>query len=106
MSEGDSSPAEANEVAGVGRALAEADEPDWPVHGLRHPPENGTSGWYIWTGELEQDSEFFVPLHPEHLAARCPGLLRLLDSPPGTRFIIAPDYEDVWHDPSLLEPTE
>jgi hypothetical protein len=24
----------------------------WPLHGLRHPPENGASGWYIWTGEL------------------------------------------------------
>src|SRR5688500_14176325 len=103
MADQNSAPPEATEVAGVGRALAEADEPDWPVHGLRHPPENGTSGWYIWTGELGDNSDFFVPLHPRHLAARCPDLLPLLHSPPGTRFLIAPDHEDVWHDPSLLE---
>lgn len=35
-------PAEATEIAGVGRALAEADEPDWPVHGLQVGHSSGT----------------------------------------------------------------
>lgn len=99
-------PEEPNEVAGVGRALAESEAPAWPVHGLRHPPENETSGWYLWTGQLTDDEDFFVPLHPPHLADRCPQVLALLDRPAGTRFIVAPDYEDVWHDAKLLTPGE
>ncbi len=74
----------------------------WPVHGLRHLPENGTCGWYIWIGEFSQADDFFQPLHVEHLAERLPGVVPYLDLPAGSRFLIAPDYEDVWEDPSLL----
>jgi len=39
-----------------------------PLNGLRHPPEAGTSGWYLWRGEnLLPDPDFFVPLHIEHI---------------------------------------
>jgi hypothetical protein len=30
-------------------------------------------------------------------------MLSLLDLPPGSRFIYAPDYLDMWQDPSLLD---
>ncbi len=32
-----------------------------PLNGLRHPPENGTCGWYIWSGPefFLDDDEFF-----------------------------------------------
>ncbi|WP_441349041.1 immunity protein Imm33 domain-containing protein [Streptomyces sp. G2] len=76
---------------------------DWPLHGLRHPPTASTSGWYVWTGHLSGDDDFFQPWHLSHLVDQEPSLLRLLEMPPGTRFVIAPGYEDVWHDPSLLE---
>jgi hypothetical protein len=76
---------------------------DYPVHGLRHPPENGTTGWYCWTGELSADPGFFVALHPEHLLSRLPWLVDYLDEPPGTRFLVAPGYSDVWHDETLLK---
>ncbi|WP_437180669.1 immunity protein Imm33 domain-containing protein [Paenarthrobacter ureafaciens] len=91
-----------NDMLGASRSLIE-NEWEWPVHGLRHPPERGTSGWYVWTGDLSQDDDFFQPWHASHLVERCPSLGHLLRLPPGTRFLFAPGYEDVWEDPSLLE---
>jgi len=76
----------------------------WPLHGLRHRAERRSNGWYIWTGELSQADDFFEPLHVEHLADRLPAVLPYLDLPPGSRFLLAPEHEDVWQDPSLLDP--
>ncbi|MBK6464595.1 MAG: hypothetical protein IPF92_26865 [Myxococcales bacterium] len=74
-----------------------------PLNGLRHRPEGDTTGWYIWAGEtLGTDPEFFVPLHVEHLDVWCPQAIRFLGLPPGWRFLIADDYEDVWEDAALL----
>jgi len=77
----------------------------WPLNGLRHPPEGDTTGWYLWAGEGESGPEpdFFEPLHVEHLEQRCPAVLPYLALPPGWRFLIAPDHEDVWEDPRLLD---
>jgi hypothetical protein len=75
-----------------------------PVNGLRHKPEGETSGWYIWAGEeLSEDPNFFAPLHVKHLAEWCPEVVPYLALPPGWRFLIAPGYEDVWPDQSLLQ---
>jgi hypothetical protein len=75
-----------------------------PVNGLRHPPDVGTTGWFIWAGEqLSDEPGFFVPLHVAHLAEWCPAVLPYPELPPGWRFLIAPEYEDVWEDPSLLD---
>jgi hypothetical protein len=75
------------------------------VHGLRQPPEGETTGWYVWAGE-ERPTEpgFFSQLHLNHLLEWCPKTWRYLALPPGWRFRIAPDAEDVWYDPSLLQP--
>ena len=47
-------------LLGVSRTLL---KPDWncPVHRLRYPPADGTSGWYICVGELTADADLFVP---------------------------------------------
>ncbi|MCP3882616.1 MAG: hypothetical protein GY701_30100 [Sulfitobacter sp.] len=75
-----------------------------PLNGLRHQPKGDTTGWYIWAGEkLSDDPDFFVPLHVSHLAEWCPEVEKYLALPPGWRFLIAPGYEDVWEDESLLE---
>ncbi|MBK8236824.1 MAG: hypothetical protein IPK74_14835 [Deltaproteobacteria bacterium] len=75
-----------------------------PINGLRHPPKGDTTGWYIWAGEVMGDaSDFFLPLHVEHLHEWCPEAVRFLGLPPGWRFLIGDDYEDVWQDPSLLD---
>ena len=74
-----------------------------PLNGLRHPPEHGTTGWYIWAGEeWFDDPDFFVPLHVEHLEQWRPEALPYLALPPGWRFLLAQGYEDVWYDASLL----
>lgn len=74
-----------------------------PINGLRHPPEGDTTGWYIWAGEeLSDCSDFFKPLHVEHIAEWCPQIIKYLGLAPGWRFLIAGNYEDVWFDESLL----
>lgn len=75
----------------------------YPLNGLRHPAAAGTSGWFIWRGEdLGTADDFFVPLHVEHLTTRCPEVVPYLALPAGWRFLLAPGYEDVWFDESLL----
>jgi hypothetical protein len=74
-----------------------------PLNALRHYPENGTCGWYIWGGsELSTDPEFFQPLHFSHLLERLPKLVPYLSLAPGWRVLLAPDYEDVWYDKTLV----
>lgn len=75
---------------------------EYPLHGLRHEPTSGTSGWYIWCGEYSESQDFFSPLHTCHLASWRPEIMKYLGLPPGWRFLIATDYEDVWFDASLL----
>jgi len=64
----------------------------------------GTCGWYIWAGEqLSEASDFFVPVHAAHLADWAPLVLPYLGLPPGWRFLVTEQYEDVWEDKQLLE---
>lgn len=75
-----------------------------PINGLRHPPSGDTSGWYVWGGgELSRETDFFKPLHIEHLDEWCPRIQKYLGLAAGWRFLVSDDYEDVWFDPTLLE---
>lgn len=74
-----------------------------PIHGLRHKPERDTTGWFIWAGEYSSEPDFFKPLHVEHIKKWCPWILKYLGLPLGWRFLVTPDYEDLWEDISLLE---
>lgn len=94
--------ASSDQILGVSSSLLGSDW-TWPIHGLRHPPEGQTNGWYIWTGDLSADEDFFKPMHQSHLVERVPELEPLLILPPGMRFLIAPGHEDVWEDLSLLD---
>lgn len=93
---------EPGSIVGVSRSLIESNW-SWPVHGLRHPPTGDTSGWYVWTGELSEAPDFFVPLHAEHLMEKVPELGTFLGLPPGSRFLLAPGHEDIWTDAALLD---
>ena len=74
-----------------------------PLNALRHPPEDGTCGWYLWWGDtLNEDPDFFQPLHAEHLPECCPALVPYLSLPPGWRIQVAPNHEDVWFDEDLI----
>jgi hypothetical protein len=50
----------------------------------------------------QRRSDFFVPTHAAHLTEYRPICLPYLALPPGWRFLLAPGYEDVWYDESLL----
>jgi hypothetical protein len=84
----------------------------YPINGLRQPLDtehDQLTGWWIWNGERIDSQRSFSALewnalHAAHLADHCPDVLPYLGLPPGWRFLIAADYEDVWHDPSLLRP--
>ncbi|NVB39638.1 hypothetical protein G6O69_17480 [Pseudenhygromyxa sp. WMMC2535] len=85
---------------GVSKNIRSGEE---PLNGLRHPPQGDTTGWYLWAGEFFDDApDFFEPLHVEHLIEWCPSVIPYLGLPPGWRFLITDDYEDVWSDPGLL----
>jgi hypothetical protein len=73
-----------------------------PINGLRIVLE-GTSGWFLWAGEnFSQDDDWFQPVHAYHLLDKCPEVTPYLSLPAGWRFLIAPDYEDVWYDEALI----
>ena len=77
---------------------------EWPLNGLRHPPEAETCGWYIWAGEtLSSGPDFFEPLPGLLLADLLPSVVAYLGLPPGWRFLLGPNQEDVWYDPVLLQ---
>ena len=74
-----------------------------PINGFRHQPEVGTTGWFVYAGEeLSTDPDYFSPLHISHVQDWCPEIEPYLALPPGWRFLLAPGYEDVWFDESLL----
>lgn len=72
-----------------------------PINGVRIAPVGDDSGWFIWAGEYSDASEFFIPLHVEHLRDWCPFVVPFLMLPPKWRFQIAPGHEDVWFDPQI-----
>ena len=72
-----------------------------PLHGLRRPPEGDGSGWYIWAGEFSEAADFFKPRHVSHIETWAPLALKFLGLPPGWRFLVTPDYENVWYDEAL-----
>lgn len=97
------SPVLPGEVVGMAREVGTG---VLPINGLRHPPAGRSCGWYIWAGEKWSSADdFFQPRHLEHLGPVSRWILPYLDLPPGWRFLIAPDYEDVWFDEELLRPS-
>src|SRR5438477_9204904 len=55
-----------------------------------------------WWASDEPD--FFVPMHQRHLVARISRADQTPHAAPRwLRFLLAPDYVDVWEDPALLE---
>jgi hypothetical protein len=75
-----------------------------PLNGLRHPPEGNMCGWYLWAGKkLSGNPDYFEPMHLSHLADGGSEILRYLALPPGWRFLVGENCEDVWFYAKLLE---
>lgn len=79
----------------------------WPLNGLRHSVHGNMCGWYLWRGtEFLTDPDWFKPVCYHHLVDDGDAAVPYLLLPAGFRFLIAPDYEDVWFDESLILPEE
>ena len=84
----------------------------YPINGHREPDSpayDELTGWWIWNDERDipqDDPHFFESLHAFHLLESRPAVLPYLGLPPGWRFLIAPNHEDAWYDPTLLELEE
>ena len=52
---------------------------------------------------MSSDPDFFSPIHTKHLAKYCPEILEYLGLPPGSRFLKAGEYLDIWYDATLLD---
>jgi hypothetical protein len=76
-----------------------------PLNGLRYPPADGGSGWYIWGGEnMSQSADFFSPIPVRDLSDYIPNILPFLDLPPGFRFQTdTRGHQRAWFDGSLLD---
>lgn len=76
-----------------------------PINGMRYPPADGSSGWYIWGGETRSESaDFFSPIQVRDLGDYVPNLHPFLDLPPGFRFKTdTRGKQKVWFDGSLLD---
>jgi hypothetical protein len=93
-------PCDSNLMVGISKNF---DPKVLPINGLRHPPVENTTGWYIWSGEqFSEEPDFFVPIHAAHLNEECTEIVRYLGLAPGWRFLYAPTQEDVWFDEQLL----
>jgi len=75
-----------------------------PIHGLRHPIENGNAGWYLWTGEYSESEDFFKPICAEHLLQMRPDVIKFLGLDISFRFLSDnAGYQDVWQDDRLRD---
>ena len=72
---------------------------DFDTH-PRAVPVAGTCGRVTVTRPMMLTS--LCPRHVSHLRDRLPEVEQYLGLAPGWRFLITPDYEDVWFDESLL----
>ncbi|MGY4535623.1 hypothetical protein ACVW0P_000017 [Mucilaginibacter sp. UYNi724] len=88
----------------IGVALETFTELGMPVNGLRHSGRtHDTCTWYIWAGEYSSKSDFFKPVHIDHLLEVCPQAVNYLGLAPGWRFLFDnKGYEDVCYDKELL----
>lgn len=97
------SPVLPDEMVGVARDVATG---ILPINGLRHRPAGRSCGWCIGAGnDFSSAAYYFEPRHVEHLGPVGRWVRPYLELPPGWRFLIAPDYEDVWFDARLLRPS-
>ncbi|WP_073246636.1 immunity protein Imm33 domain-containing protein [Maribacter aquivivus] len=73
-----------------------------PINGLRHPKHETMNGWYIWSEEWSDSTDFFKPIHAEHLIEMQPAILKYLSLDIGFRFQIDDKgYENVWFDEKI-----
>lgn len=73
-----------------------------PLNAMRHPPQRGTSGWYVWGGEFSDDPNFFKLLAAKQMPTLVPALVPYLALAPGWRVLLGEGHEELLYDPRLV----
>lgn len=74
-----------------------------PFTARHFPPAGNRNGWVLWTGTEPIAYPGYVPVATGELVRWLPQVVPYLELPPGWSFQIAPDHEDVWEEPELLD---
>lgn len=75
-----------------------------PIHGLRILTQDNLSGWFIWSGDYSEATDFYEPVCAAHLVDVFPKVIEYMGLTEGWRFLIDRNgYEDVWFDESCLK---
>jgi hypothetical protein len=69
---------------------------------IRHLPQSGASGWFLWNDIFVPDQ--FVPVEISHLEDLDDRIIKYLGLPPGYTFSISEGSETVSFDKALLNP--
>lgn len=73
-----------------------------PLNGMRYEHDNGTTGWFIWSGEFSEAADFFEPISAEQVLQIRPQMIPYFGLDVGFRFLIDNEnYEKVWFDETL-----
>lgn len=68
-----------------------------PKNGIRIAVEGNMTGWYLFAGEaMSEANHYYKPYCADHLPDLLPAVIPYLGLPVGWRFLLAPNYEDVW----------
>ncbi|PCK04236.1 MAG: hypothetical protein COA42_19370 [Alteromonadaceae bacterium] len=74
-----------------------------PLNGMRVKTEDGSSGWYIWSGgHFTKEGDFFKPMYCSNIMPYAPVAEKFLALPVGYRFVIAGSTEKAWLDAELV----
>ncbi|WP_425413063.1 immunity protein Imm33 domain-containing protein [Micromonospora citrea] len=74
-----------------------------PLNALRHPTAGNGNGWFVWRGPaIPQEDDNFCTLARRAPGRTRPGAWAVSRPSPGWGVVLAPGYEDVWYDETLL----
>lgn len=74
-----------------------------PFTARHFPPVGSRNGWVLWTGAEPVTYPGYVAVTTGELVRWVPQVARYIELPPGWSFQIAPNHEDVWEEPELLD---
>jgi hypothetical protein len=74
-----------------------------PFTARHFPPDGPRNGWVLWAGAEPVAYPGYLPVRTGEVIRWLPQVAPYLQLPPGWSFQIAPDYEDVWEEPELLD---
>ena len=69
-----------------------------PLEGVRYPSPDHMSGWWLTTDEYNGDTSSLKTVHYIHIVESRPEVAIYMALPPGYRFMLGGEQEQVWFD--------